>query len=376
MSEHSLPEQPWEDGAPEPHRGSSQAQSSHDWENTLQNAADDWGHRVATHQQQARQPSRSRSAERRGERQSVKEQVERWQQLSSANAARQREGLPKQLRMPEAIAKREIPDSWELDADRCVIIRHHHEWRSKLFVPTSVPTCPVPLDQLTGKRTTIWVSPGGDQGSFVDDFKASRDPDRKHRSRWKGSTILEIKIGVDVLAPKRKELMEPPEPSAGSKRRGTSRGSRTTANPATTTTEPPQMATTGSGSSGTQQARETPAQETMMLDSSPATPATTTEPAQMATTGAFVVEKPETKEHEGPEVYNLVDEDAAREIDEQTYLLVKKRVDPPARARHRREHVPEPTSPGTASRADGGETALEGGQEGMRQQRGGHGPRV
>ena len=125
-SEMALPEKPWDDGAPDPEPSRSQAQTSEDWENTLQNAADEWSRRTATPTGPPRRPSRSRSAERQGARQTVKEQVTRWQQIASANAARKLEGLPPQLRMPESIRTREVEtDTWELDAENRMLIRHH-----------------------------------------------------------------------------------------------------------------------------------------------------------------------------------------------------------------------------------------------------------
>eukprot|EP00439_Symbiodinium_sp_Y106_P059604 s171_g8.t1 len=196
-----LPPEPWLDGAAEPEPGEAEAQPPQQWEDTLENAADEWAaRRAASREREARRPSRSRTPEGPAARTTVREQIEQWQQMASANAARKLEGLPRMRRMPEDIEFGEVPDTWEIDEENRMLIRHHHG------DPNRIGNCPVPMDQFTGKRVTIWTTPRGSTGSFVDQWIGTRtDPERQHHNRWKGSTHLEIKEGYDVLAPKRQE---------------------------------------------------------------------------------------------------------------------------------------------------------------------------
>ena len=81
--DNGLPTQRGPDGAPEPSPDLGEAQPAHEWEDTLQDAIDGWSERLAARDQaQRRRTSRSRSAERRPERTTVRGQIAKWQQMA------------------------------------------------------------------------------------------------------------------------------------------------------------------------------------------------------------------------------------------------------------------------------------------------------
>ena len=309
--EDALPEEPAPGGAPDPQPGLSEAQPAHEWEDSLQDAMDAWSERLSARDQASRRrTSRSRSAERAPARTTVQEQIAKWQQMASANAARRLEGLPKLQRMPESIQHGETPDTWELDTENRVLIRRRNSWRSRMFVPTSLASCPVPADQFTGKRVTKWLDPQGGVGSFVDKWISARAPaDRVYMKKWKGSTHVEYKEGYDVLAPKRKEFEEPPEPTTKKKRATSeSKERRGRDKPESSTSSTP-SATPGATTS------QQPAAAADLGDR----PESATSSTPSATPGASSDFR--------PEVFSLTEADKSANLDNETIMLVKKRIE-------------------------------------------------
>ncbi|CAE7214275.1 TERC [Symbiodinium sp. CCMP2592] len=286
-----LPPEPWPDGAPEPEMQSEQAQPPRQWEDTLENAADDWAaRRAASRERDARPPSRSRTPERQGGRTTVREQIARWQQMASANAARKLEGLPKLRRMPEEIEFGEVPDTWEIDEENRMLIRQNNTSKSDSLCQThrQLPGTSGPVHRQAASSTS-----GLAHGLILKDLT-------------KGSTRLEIKEGYDVLAPKRKEFENPPAP-ATKRAKERARSSEEGPKAAETTQEPAASATSPSTLGAVLSAELETAQE-------PA--ASTTSPS---TLGA-------SQEHR-PDVFSLVEGDRVRALDVETILLVKKRIE-------------------------------------------------
>ena len=85
-------------------------------------------------------------------------------------------------------------DSWSLEEDNGnrVLIRHHHLPRLALFNPQrAMSTCPVPLEELTGKRrTTVRMLQGRGEAAIIDD---TVDVQRNLQDRWTGETRFELK---------------------------------------------------------------------------------------------------------------------------------------------------------------------------------------
>ena len=177
-------------------------------------------------------------------------------------------------------------------------------------MPTSLTSCPVPADQFTGKRITKWLDPRGGVGSLVDKWLGTRTPaDRVHMKKWKGSTHVEYKEGYDVLAPKRKEFEEPPEPTTKKKRatrepkerRGRDKPESSTSSTPSATPGP----TTSQRAAGVADIGDRPE------------PATSSTPS--ATPGASSDFR--------PEVFSLTEADKSANLDDETILLVKKRIE-------------------------------------------------
>ena len=301
-----LPPEPWLDGAAEPEPGEAEAQPPQQWEDTLENAADEWAaRRAASREREARRPSRSRTPEGPAARTTVREQIEQWQQMASANAARKLEGLPRMRRMPEDIEFGEVPDTWEIDEENRMLIRHHHG------DPNRIGNCPVPMDQFTGKRVTIWTTPRGSTGSFVDQWIGTRtDPERQHHNRWKGSTHLEIKEGYDVLAPKRQEFENPPAPTTKRAKESRMKSNR----------EP-------SGSRGGQDATQETATSSTTPSPLGAVLSIEQDAAQETATSSTIPSPLGVPSDRQPDVFSLVEGDKIRALDAETVHLVQTRIE-------------------------------------------------
>ena len=93
-------------------------------------------------------------------------------------------------------------DTWEVgeDEDRKTLVRIHHLPRLALFSPSKVATCPVSLDQLTGKRTTVIRPLHGGEEVVIND---NTDKQRTLMDRWVRETRLEMKMGLRPLKVRR-----------------------------------------------------------------------------------------------------------------------------------------------------------------------------
>ena len=218
--------------------------------------------------------------------------------------------------MPADIQKQEVPDTWELEAEDRRLIRHHNTPRDHLFVPTEAIGSPVPLDKLTGRRATIWTAPDGGSGSFIDDFRKSKEPGRKHIEGWKGTTILEIAAGTDVLGTKRKE---PPTPSPALTRKletkktkeADKKEAKREKTPDTTITNTPGQASSSKDAMKVEQAdNEADAQG---VDGD-------IRAERDKTPDATITNTP------GPEVFRLDAEDHIPEISPEVYAMIKRRI--------------------------------------------------
>ena len=284
-------------------------QPAHEWEDTLQDAIDGWSERLAARDQaQRRRTSRSRSAERRPERTTVREQITKWQQMASVNDARRLEGLPKLQKMPEDIKHGTTPDAWEIDSENRMLVRHRNSWRNQLFIPTSLSSCPVPADKFTGKRVAKWLDPRGGAGSFVDRWQNSRsDPERILKKSWTGSSRFEIVPDDDILNPKRKEFEQPPPPTTKRKRAGSAPG-RTGGGERQGPQEPASSSATSTAPRGSRRETAAPEAEQQV----PQEPGSSSAGASQMNSA---------------EVYSLTEADRVNNIDEETFLLVKRRIE-------------------------------------------------
>ena len=96
-------------------------------------------------------------------------------------------------------------DSWVVTED--MVIRKHVAPRLTLFTPDRTKDCPLPEQELTGKRRTIIQRPGGAQ-SILDDYKTADRPRRSLMDRWAGETQFERTR--QVLPPAPPEQRAPP----------------------------------------------------------------------------------------------------------------------------------------------------------------------
>ena len=130
--------------------------------------------------------------------------------------------VPSERRMQEDLAQTEVqlpPAQERPKADVWVfreieglkhLVRIHHLPRLALFSPARLTSCPVSLDELTGKRVTI-VNPslGGDQARIVDDITVVKSL----AERWTGETQFEMKLSQRPAKVRRSV------PKAGTKRK-------------------------------------------------------------------------------------------------------------------------------------------------------------
>ena len=90
------------------------------------------------------------------------------------------------------------PDTWTVREEngQKTLVRIHNMPRLSLFSQTKITTCPVSLDELTGKRLTI-VRPlhGGPEAKIEDDLTIQRNL----QDRWVGETQFEMKMGPRPL---------------------------------------------------------------------------------------------------------------------------------------------------------------------------------
>ncbi|CAE7563794.1 TY5A [Symbiodinium sp. CCMP2592] len=148
--------------------------------------------------------------------QTVEEQRRQWQQFKGLNEGRRKDGLPLLTRIPPQLLG-PVPDSWEVDDEARMLIRHHNSWRSKLFVPPENMPVPIEVGQFTGKRVTQWIQKETDaRSSFVDDFKTTGQPERSLGFEWKGKTMF----GFNPPTPKRtiEQVAETPAKDRGRSR--------------------------------------------------------------------------------------------------------------------------------------------------------------
>ena len=114
--------------------------------------------------------------------------------------AQQREDLsPAEVLQEPAQPQRADTWSVEQNGPQRILIRHHNLPRLALFHPEKAGNCPVLMDDLTGKRTTIVKPMTGDgaPATIVDTI----DVQRNFLDRWTGETRFELK--EEAPAPKR-----------------------------------------------------------------------------------------------------------------------------------------------------------------------------
>lgn len=96
---------------------------------------------------------------------------------------------PTEVAVPASSSTRS--DSWFLkeDGDQRTLVRIHRLPRLALFAPSRLTVCPVPLEEFTGKRTTVVrYSHGGDEVKIEDDWSVARSL----QDRWTGETHFEL----------------------------------------------------------------------------------------------------------------------------------------------------------------------------------------
>ncbi|CAE7832638.1 Dync1h1, partial [Symbiodinium sp. CCMP2592] len=210
--EVDLPSEPLPGGAPVPERSLSTAQPPAEWIRGIEEASDTWSDRLRAREGRLARQERSRSKERQ---QTVEEQRRQWQQFKGLKG-RRKDGLPLLTRMPPQLLG-PVPDSWEVDDEARMLIRHHNSWRSKLFVPPENMPVPIEVGQFTGKRVTQWIQKETDaRSSFVDDFKTTGQPEGSLGFEWKGKTMF----GYNPPTPKRtiEQVAETPAKDRGRSR--------------------------------------------------------------------------------------------------------------------------------------------------------------
>ena len=97
---------------------------------------------------------------------------------------------PTEVRLQPDAALQQQQDSWRLDESggSRVLVRVHALPRLQLFSPDRTTTCPVSLDELTGKRTTlVRAVAGGEPIEIKDDGEP-----RTLQDRWTGETRFEM----------------------------------------------------------------------------------------------------------------------------------------------------------------------------------------
>ena len=93
-------------------------------------------------------------------------------------------------------------DTWKMTVEegKKWLVRVHNLPRLALFDPQKLSTCPMSLDELTGRRMTI-IKPlhqgAVETTRLEDDFLTSDDPGRALQERWIGETRLEVKPSGD-----------------------------------------------------------------------------------------------------------------------------------------------------------------------------------
>ena len=91
-----------------------------------------------------------------------------------------------------AVADGPRADSWTVREEGGVktLIRHHRLPRLALFSPTRLSSCPVSMDELTGKRTSLIRNVAGGEEVRLED---TMDIVRSLQDRWTGETQFEMK---------------------------------------------------------------------------------------------------------------------------------------------------------------------------------------
>lgn len=179
-AEDLLPDQPPEDGMGEEEEDIAQDPES-------------WQQDIARGRAEAptRRRSRSRSTARRKE---VKQDVRRWNQLTSINEARRRDGLGRLTSLPPEHLDHLPGDVGEFDSEERTLTRHHHQERWTLFVPTGQADCPIHLKDILSSRTTFWWDDSQHQ-EFSDDWRKAEEPEQPFSRPWTGRTVFKVKAG-------------------------------------------------------------------------------------------------------------------------------------------------------------------------------------
>ena len=81
-------------------------------------------------------------------------------------------------------------DEWLIEKQR--LVRKHHVPRYRLFCPTNVTTCPIPIEWLTGDRETQIQSVEGSSWISKDQWKNNIQAHQSMPSHWVGTTIFTI----------------------------------------------------------------------------------------------------------------------------------------------------------------------------------------
>ena len=79
-------------------------------------------------------------------------------------------------------------DSWELDPQRAVLIRHHKRARRALFTPGGTKDRPIPVEDVASRRTTYVRFEDGREETIADNWRTIDSPQRALDQYWMGRT--------------------------------------------------------------------------------------------------------------------------------------------------------------------------------------------
>ena len=167
-----LPEVPPDDGV-SPSTTPLTAQPPQEWQKDVSRGSD--SHAPRRH-------SRSRSAERGR----VKQEISKWNRLTTLNEVRRQDGLPPLALLPEDDGKYP-PDTWEVKVKENKLIRHHSTPRISLFDPRNEADTPFRIADLVKRRTTFWDD-GEQSGSYNDDWQDGSVKEKSFVKPWTGRT--------------------------------------------------------------------------------------------------------------------------------------------------------------------------------------------
>ena len=83
-----------------------------------------------------------------------------------------------------------VHDTWTIQGNQ--VIRHHRNARSRLFCPTNVATCPIPVEDLLPDRTTTVYTANGSSWSMSDQWKNNIQAHQTLPNIWTGETTFFI----------------------------------------------------------------------------------------------------------------------------------------------------------------------------------------